>query len=203
MSSASALLTGRLFLPDQHVGVLAPLPAGAAAGLDCFRLPASRLASLAAGCPALGHSCPLPAWPEQDNPCSNRSCCNLAVQIPHMNGVAKIDLSEQDPKKAVAGVYRFQDSWVGGESYFVPASDDPAACNGEQALPPLPSLQLVRCFCWAWVHQAFALAWLRITTHVVMRKCSWWCGCSSPPRSSLHAKSTGLQVIVAMHTHCR
>ena len=104
---------------------------------------------------ALLHSTRLAA--AQDNSCSDRSCCNLIVQIPHMDGVAKIDLEEQDPKKAVAGVYRFEDAWVGGESYFVPASEDPAACNGEQALSPLPSFQVVRCFCWAWVPLAFAL----------------------------------------------
>ena len=75
-----------------------------------------------------------------------------------MNGVAKIDLEEQDPKKAVAGVYSFEENWVGGESYFVPASEDPAACNGEQALPPLPPFQDVCCFQWAWVPLDLALA---------------------------------------------
>ncbi len=113
-----------------------------------------------------------------------------------MDGVAKIDLEEQDPKKAVAGVYRFEDDWVGGESYFVPASEDPAACDGEQAQLSLTSHQGVHCFFWAWVHLAAALA-----------------GCASQPFSHVQVPLVWLQfavtqvpskkVNVALHPHCR
>lgn len=62
------------------------------------------------------------------------------MQIPHMNGVAKVDLWEQDPVKAVAGELRFETPWIGGEAFFVPASEDGAACNGESLQAPMRRL---------------------------------------------------------------
>ena len=178
--SPFAMLIGGLLLPDQHLGLLDPLPAEAAAGLAsaCWQGTCLLLSCLSCTQAFLPLAC---LGAAQDTPCSNRSCCNLVVQIPHMNGVAKIDLEEQDPKKAVAGVYSFEDSWVGGESYFVPASEDPAACDGEQALPPLPSFEVCAVSSGSgFAHGCTVVMSLQprqSDNSLAMCKCPW-CGCT-------------------------